>query len=233
MITRLLMAQGLRVGTYTSPHLERVNERIARNGEPIGDEDFAEQIAAIADLEVLAGVRPSYFEILTAAAFRWFADVAVDVAVRRGRAARSVGRHERGRRPGGRGHERRAGPHRVRRTDARPTSPRRRPGIVKPGSHPRCSARPTPSSPPSSGPRSAAAVPGARRRLRRAREPAGARRARCSTCARPTATYPEVFLPLHGAPPGRQRRRRPDRGRELLRRRRSTSEVVRRGASPT
>ncbi len=81
MITRLLMAHGLTVGTYTSPHLEVLNERIARNGEPISDDDFAEQIAAIADLEVLAGVRPSYFEILTAAALRWFGDVAVDVAV--------------------------------------------------------------------------------------------------------------------------------------------------------
>nr|MBA3606731.1 bifunctional folylpolyglutamate synthase/dihydrofolate synthase [Acidimicrobiia bacterium] len=77
----LLMAQGLSVGTYTSPHLERVNERLARDGEPIGDEDFAEQIAAVADLEGLTGVRPSYFEACTAAAFRWFADVAVDVAV--------------------------------------------------------------------------------------------------------------------------------------------------------
>jgi dihydrofolate synthase/folylpolyglutamate synthase len=81
MITRLLMAQGLGVGTYTSPHLERVNERISRNGELISDADFAEQIAAVADLEGIAGVRPGYFESLTAAAFRWFADEAVDVAV--------------------------------------------------------------------------------------------------------------------------------------------------------
>jgi len=81
MATRLLMAQGLNVGTYTSPHLERINERITRNGEPIDDADFADQIAAIADLEVLAGVRPSYFEIVTASAFRWFADIAVDVMV--------------------------------------------------------------------------------------------------------------------------------------------------------
>jgi len=81
MITRLLMAQGLTVGTYTSPHLERVNERMTRNGEPISDEEFAEQITSIADLEVLAGVSPSYFEICTAAAFRWFADIAVDVMV--------------------------------------------------------------------------------------------------------------------------------------------------------
>ncbi len=81
MISRLLAAQGLTVGTYTSPHLERVNERIKRNGEPISDDDFAEQIAAIVELEPLVGLRPSYFEAMTAAAFRWFADVAVDVMV--------------------------------------------------------------------------------------------------------------------------------------------------------
>lgn len=81
MITRLLMATGLRVGTYTSPHLERVNERLMLDGRPIGDDDFAEQVAAIADVAVMAGVRPSYFEICTAAGFRWFADAAVDVMV--------------------------------------------------------------------------------------------------------------------------------------------------------
>ena len=81
MISRLLVASGLTVGTYTSPHLERVNERISRNLEPISDDELAEQIAAIADLEAIIGRRPGYFEIMTAAAFRWFADVAVDVMV--------------------------------------------------------------------------------------------------------------------------------------------------------
>jgi len=81
MITRLLMVSGLRVGTYTSPHLERVNERFTIDCEVISDESFGEQISAIADLEVLAGMRPGYFDICTAAAFRWFADEAVDVMV--------------------------------------------------------------------------------------------------------------------------------------------------------
>src|SRR5258706_1119270 len=81
MITRLMMAQGLTVGTYTSPHLERPNERMSPDGGMISDDEFAEQIVAVADLEMLTGVRPSYFEITTAAAFRWFADLAVDVAV--------------------------------------------------------------------------------------------------------------------------------------------------------
>ncbi len=81
MITRLLMAHGLTVGTFSSPHLERVNERMTYNCEPISDEEFGEQVGAIADLEVLAVVTPSYFEITTAAAFRWFSDIAIDVAV--------------------------------------------------------------------------------------------------------------------------------------------------------
>ena len=117
MITRLLMAHGLTVGTYTSPHLERINERITRNGEPIGDDDFAEQIAAVADLEGLIAVRPTYFEAVTAAAFRWFADVAVDVAVVE---VGLLGRWDATnvvRRAGRRGHQHRPRPHRVRRAD--------------------------------------------------------------------------------------------------------------------
>lgn len=81
MISRLLVAQGLTVGTYTSPHLEHVTERIKRNGETISEEEFAEQVAAVADVATIVGQNPGYFEILTAAAFRWFADVAVDVMV--------------------------------------------------------------------------------------------------------------------------------------------------------
>jgi dihydrofolate synthase/folylpolyglutamate synthase len=81
IITQLLIAHGLQVGTYTSPHLENLTERISRNNEPISEQDFADCVAAIADIEVIGGVRPSYFEVMTAAAFRYFADTAVDVAV--------------------------------------------------------------------------------------------------------------------------------------------------------
>jgi dihydrofolate synthase / folylpolyglutamate synthase len=81
MITRLLMAHGLTVGTYTSPHLERVNERMTRNCEPISDAEFGEMIGAVADLESITGIRPNFFEAMTAAAYRWFADLAVDVVV--------------------------------------------------------------------------------------------------------------------------------------------------------
>ena len=81
LVTDLLVAHGLDVGTYTSPDLERVNERLARNGEPIDDDELVGVLGDIADLELVSGIRPSRFEILTLAAFRWFADVAVDVVV--------------------------------------------------------------------------------------------------------------------------------------------------------
>jgi dihydrofolate synthase/folylpolyglutamate synthase len=81
IITELLMTSGLTVGSYTSPDLASVNERIARNSEPISDDALAEVLSSLMDLEPLLGARATRFELLTAAAFRWFADVAVDVAV--------------------------------------------------------------------------------------------------------------------------------------------------------
>ncbi len=81
MATSLLSGQGLSVGTYTSPNLYRVNERLSRNGEPIDDESFLAVLETLAGLEGLASERPTRFELLTAAAFAWFADEAVDVAV--------------------------------------------------------------------------------------------------------------------------------------------------------
>ncbi|HAM01364.1 MAG TPA: bifunctional folylpolyglutamate synthase/dihydrofolate synthase [Acidimicrobiaceae bacterium] len=81
MLTELLMAQGLTVGTYTSPNLSRLNERITRNGDPIDDDDLAEVLGSLALLEPMTGARPSRFELLTAAALRFFADSPVDVAV--------------------------------------------------------------------------------------------------------------------------------------------------------
>ena len=81
MVTALLVARGLRTGTYTSPHLQRLNERMTWDGEPVPDDDLAEVIGAVAELEPLLESPPTHFEILTGAAFRWFADVAVDAAV--------------------------------------------------------------------------------------------------------------------------------------------------------
>jgi dihydrofolate synthase/folylpolyglutamate synthase len=81
MMTALLVESGLSVGTYTSPHLEQLNERLAWNGEPISDEALAELISELAAIEPILGITPSWFELMTAGALSWFAGVAVDVAV--------------------------------------------------------------------------------------------------------------------------------------------------------
>ncbi len=82
-LTQLLVAKGLSVGTFTSPHLEALNERMTTNGVPIDDRDLAEVLSDLAGLEHLLGeeMRPTWFEVLAAAGFRYFADRPVDVAV--------------------------------------------------------------------------------------------------------------------------------------------------------
>jgi dihydrofolate synthase/folylpolyglutamate synthase len=81
-VASLLAAKGLRAGTFTSPHLESINERIATDGEPISDEDLAAVLAELAAVEpLLGGLNLSWFEILAAAAMLWFADRPVDVSV--------------------------------------------------------------------------------------------------------------------------------------------------------
>ncbi len=78
IIAAVLEAHGLNVGMYTSPHLERINERMAWNQQSIGDDDLAANLLAVQAAET---DELTHFEVLTAAAFRWFADIAVDVAV--------------------------------------------------------------------------------------------------------------------------------------------------------
>jgi dihydrofolate synthase/folylpolyglutamate synthase len=82
-LSTILMTKGLSVGTFTSPHLESVNERLACSGEPVSDADLAELLSSLAAVETLLDhvTRLTWFEILTAAAFRWFSDRPVDVAV--------------------------------------------------------------------------------------------------------------------------------------------------------
>ncbi len=81
MATALLMARGLSVGTYTSPNLSKVNERISRSASPIDDASLLEVLGGLSLIEPSLADRPTRFELLTAAAFAWFADVAVDAAV--------------------------------------------------------------------------------------------------------------------------------------------------------
>lgn len=85
----LLRAHGLRTGMLTSPHLERVNERIMIDGEPVSDEAFArgyDDIAPFlemvdAELAAKGERRLTFFEAFTVLAFAIMADAPVDVAV--------------------------------------------------------------------------------------------------------------------------------------------------------
>ena len=80
IVVALLGACGLTAGSYTSPHIERVNDRIMLANVPLRDEDFAAAISEIAVFEPLVverlGERPNYFEVMAAAAYNWFASAA-------------------------------------------------------------------------------------------------------------------------------------------------------------
>lgn len=81
----VVSAHGLAVGSFTSPHLERVEERLGVNGHHATPDAFAEAVADVAPyadlLEARTGDRPTYFELTAAMAFAWFAERAVDVGV--------------------------------------------------------------------------------------------------------------------------------------------------------
>ena len=89
MAERLLAATGMRTGRFTSPHLATIRERIALDGEPIGEEGFIaawEDVAPCIRLvdersQSAGGPRLSFFEVLTVMALAAFADHPVDVAV--------------------------------------------------------------------------------------------------------------------------------------------------------
>lgn len=85
MIASVLTKAGIKTGRYTSPHLEDYTERIDVNGKDISRDDFAEAVAHVKDAVeamVAAGEeRPTEFEMITAAAFWYFAHVGVEYAV--------------------------------------------------------------------------------------------------------------------------------------------------------
>jgi dihydrofolate synthase / folylpolyglutamate synthase len=86
-LASILKASGLRTGLYTSPHLERPNERIRVDGMEIDDATFARLYFRVQDtaqnlvLEERLPQLPSYFELLTALGFLYFAETNVQVAV--------------------------------------------------------------------------------------------------------------------------------------------------------
>lgn len=81
MIAAILQATELSVGLYTSPNMDKVNERIIWDGNDIPDDEFGRVVGLLAAVEPLIDRTPSRFELLTAAAFVWFAEQGAEVAV--------------------------------------------------------------------------------------------------------------------------------------------------------
>ena len=77
MLAEILQTDGYNVGFFSSPHLESYCERFKINGENISEKDFAKIIENVKSQNVEA----TQFEILTAAAFEYFAEKKVDIAV--------------------------------------------------------------------------------------------------------------------------------------------------------
>jgi dihydrofolate synthase/folylpolyglutamate synthase len=79
LIASILMEMNYKVGLYTSPHLVKFNERIQINGELITDDNlifYTHQLK-----EQIVKIKPTFFEVTTAIAFKYFADKNVDYAV--------------------------------------------------------------------------------------------------------------------------------------------------------
>lgn len=87
MVERGLRAAGLTTGRYTSPHLDRIEERVALDGQPVDRETFEAVTAHVLDAvddalgHGLLTVTPTFFEVSTAIAFEIFKRRGVDVAV--------------------------------------------------------------------------------------------------------------------------------------------------------
>ena len=81
ILAAVLKEYGLTVGLYISPHIFDYTERIKINGQDISKDDFAGYVTEICSLADKNNIHLTEFEILTATAFKYFADKKVDVVV--------------------------------------------------------------------------------------------------------------------------------------------------------
>ena len=82
-IASIAAAAGIRSGLYTSPHLIRINERIAVNGRDVPPEEFAASLTAVVEAieRTHPSIHPTFFETVTATAMEYFARQAIELAV--------------------------------------------------------------------------------------------------------------------------------------------------------
>ncbi|MGE7693061.1 bifunctional folylpolyglutamate synthase/dihydrofolate synthase [Lysinibacillus sp. NPDC094177] len=82
-LREMLQHAGHKVGAFTSPHLERVNERMTINGNQISDTQFLHYMNKVAEIieTHYEGDFPSFFEVVTLIMYQYFADEEVDFAL--------------------------------------------------------------------------------------------------------------------------------------------------------
>lgn len=81
MLARMLESCGYKIGLFTSPHISCVRERITINEKKIPRKYLAESIAELAVVADKMKDKPTFFEIMTAIAFKYFCESKVDFAV--------------------------------------------------------------------------------------------------------------------------------------------------------
>ena len=81
MICSMLQGNGYTVGAYTSPHLTDIRERVVVNEEMVDENTFTELLRHVVQAATKHDLTPTFFELITAVAFKHFADEAVDIAV--------------------------------------------------------------------------------------------------------------------------------------------------------
>ncbi len=81
MLASVLRSAGYRVGLYTSPYVERFNERIMLDGEPISDEDLARDTETVKNAAEGMEDAPTEFELITAVAFVYYRRAGCDFVV--------------------------------------------------------------------------------------------------------------------------------------------------------
>lgn len=80
-IAALLKASGKKTGLTVSPYVNEINERIQIGLEPLAEDAFANNIESFIELIEKSGIRPTYFELIVAFAYWYFAREKVDCAV--------------------------------------------------------------------------------------------------------------------------------------------------------
>jgi dihydrofolate synthase / folylpolyglutamate synthase len=81
MIDSILRAQRYRTGLFTSPHLITFRERIRLNGEMISEDAVAGGLTGIRDLVIDWDPHPTFFEVTTALALKYFSDTNIDIVI--------------------------------------------------------------------------------------------------------------------------------------------------------